>query len=337
MGSRQKRRYADLSRPRTHWDLKVELPEAGLRLDQFMAKRVRWRSRTELQDMIDEGLVAVNDETRRKSSVRLRDQDRVVISIPAQDDVADPARIPIEVIYEDQGLIAVNKQPGIVVHPTSGHTLENVLSAMHARFRDVQNPERDRVPHICHRIDRETSGVLLFAFSETLKADVSIQFERRRVRKQYLALVHGSMPSPEGEIDAPILHRREGWPRLIVNAAGQPSRTSWRVEEELHAASLVRFFPHTGRTHQIRVHAAHVGHPLLCDDTYGGERPIFASALRGVPEDARPTGELPVLERVALHSARLELTHPATGAPFAVEAPLPDDLRRAVDALRRRP
>ena len=335
MGSRQKRRYADLSRPRTHWNLKAELHDDGLRLDQFMAKRVEWRSRTELQEMIEEGLVAVNGETRRKVSVRLKDQDTVVIAIPAEPDAPDPGKIPIEVIYEEDGLIAVNKRPGIVVHPTSGHTLQNVLSAMHARFRDTENPDLDRVPHICHRIDKETSGVLLFAFSEQLKAAVSAQFEKRTVKKQYEALVHGHMPSDEGEVDAPILHRREGWPRLIVNSAGQPSRTSWRVEERFGSASLVRFFPHTGRTHQIRVHAAHVGHPLLCDDTYGGERPILESVLRGVPDDERPADETPVLDRVALHSARLELVHPATGQPLVIEAPLPEDLRSAADVLRR--
>jgi len=243
--------------------------------------------------------------------------------------------VPIESLHEDEALVAVNKQPGIVVHPTSGHTLENVLSAMHARFRDTANPQNDRVPHICHRIDKETSGVLLFAFSETWKADVSMQFERRTVRKQYLALVHGHMAAREGEVDAPILHRREGWPRLIVNSAGLPSRTSWRVEEELPHASLVRFFPHTGRTHQIRVHAAHLGHPLLCDSTYGGTRPIVASALRGIAESARPEDEEPILDRVALHSARLEILHPVSGTTFVLEAPLPADLRRAVEALRR--
>jgi RluA family pseudouridine synthase len=205
---------------------------------------------------------------------------------------------------------------------------------MHARFRDTENPDNDRVPHIGHRIDKEPSGVLLFAFSEKWKADVSTQFEQRTVRKQYEALVHGHMSAPEGEVDAPILHRREGWPRLIVNDAGLPSRTSWRVEEKFAHASLVRFFPHTGRTHQIRVHAAHLGHPLLCDSTYGGQRPTYASGLRGVPDDERPEGEQPILERVALHSARLEIAHPVSGERFAVEAPLPADLRAAADAMR---
>ena len=332
MGSRQPRRYADLSRPRTKWDLRVELPEDGLRLDRFMAKRVRWRSRTELQAMIDDEQVLVNGETGRKASQRLRTGDHVVILIPVDDEAPDPSEIPIRVLHEDSALLAVDKDPGIVVHPTSGHTLTNVLSALHARYRDLENPANDRVPHICHRIDRETSGVLLFAFSQRWKADVSMQFERREVRKDYLALVHGCPAPREGEVDAPILHRREGWPRLVVDDAGLPSRTGWRVEEDFGACALVRFFPLTGRTHQIRVHSAHLGHPLLCDETYGGTRPIEAADL-GCGGGAAAG---PLLDRVALHSARLELRHPLDGGTLVVESPLPADLARVVELLRRR-
>jgi 23S rRNA pseudouridine1911/1915/1917 synthase len=337
MGSRQRRQYADLSKPRTHWDLRVELPQDGMRLDRFMADRVRWRSRNQLQEMIEEGLVSVNGTVRAKSSVRLKDQDRVVIASPDDGEGIDPADIPIEVLLDDSELIAVNKRPGIVVHPTSGHTLTNVLSAMHARFRDTKNPANDRVPHICHRIDRETSGVLLFAFSERLKAHVSAQFEARTVKKQYLALVHGRMSADEGTIDVPILHRTEGWPRLVVDDEGQASRTDWRVESDFGGAQLVRFFPRTGRTHQIRVHAAHVGNPLLCDDTYGGARPAFASVLLDGKVAGDDPNEPPILERVALHSARLELIHPTTGERYVVEAPLPADMCSAALALACHP
>ncbi len=330
MGSRQPRQYADLSKPRTHWNLRVELPQDGMRLDRFLAERVRWRSRTELQQLVDEGRVTVN-ESLRKSSTRLHDGDRVVIRIPQPDVAVDPASIPIDVLVDDGHLMAVNKRPGIVVHPTSGHTLTNVLSALHARYRDTANPERDRVPHICHRIDKETSGVLLFAFSDKLKADVSLQFEAREVKKEYLALVHGEPSPAEGVIDAPILHRRVDWPRLIVDPDGLPSRTEYRVEEGFGTASLVRFFPLTGRTHQIRVHSAHTGHPLLADETYGGTRPVHA-------RDVDPAGgdESVLLERVALHSSRLEIRHPVTGERAVYKAPLPADLQSVLDFLRER-
>ncbi len=326
MGSRQKRQYADLSKPRTHWNLRVEQPQVGLRLDQFLALRVRWRSRSQLQALIDEGSVSVND-AQRKASTRLAVGDRVVIIIPEPQDHVDPGEIPISVLFEDENLIAIDKQPGIVVHPTSGHTLNNVLSALHARYRNPGNPDLDRVPHICHRIDQETSGVLLFAFCEKLKADIGMQFERRTPRKEYLSIVHGSLSEAEGTIDAPILHRRVGWPRLVVDDEGQPSQTSWRVEEDFGVCSLVRWFPKTGRTHQIRVHAAHMGHPLLCDDTYGGTRPITR-------EDLGRGGADLVLERVALHSTRLEIRHPLTGEQAVFESPLPADLASVVAVLR---
>lgn len=333
MGSRQPRQYADLSKPRTQWNLRVELPQDGMRLDRFLADRVEWRSRSQLQQMVDDGQVTVNDALR-KSSTRLHNGDRVVVQIPQPDVPVDPATIPIDVLIEDQHLIAINKRPGIVVHPTSGHTLTNVLSALHARYRNTAEPAKDRVPHICHRIDKETSGVLLFAFSEKIKADVSLQFEARTVKKEYLALVHGDLSPAEGVIDAPILHRRTDWPRLIVDPTGLPSRTAYRVEEGFGTCSLVRFFPLTGRTHQIRVHSAHVGHPLLADETYGGTRPVHAVDL--APTSGEPPEQSVVLERVALHSTRLEIRHPVTGEQVAYEAPLPADLQSVLAFLRER-
>jgi 23S rRNA-/tRNA-specific pseudouridylate synthase len=177
--------------------------------------------------------------------------------------------------------------------------------------------------------------VLLIALSERWKAHVSLQFEARTVKKEYLAIVHGRMSADEGSIEAPILHRTEGWPRLVVRDEGLPSRTDWRVERDFGVAQLVRFFPRTGRTHQIRVHAAHIGHPLLCDETYGGTRPVYLSTLLdGESGDAEVgDGEPPLLDRVALHSTRLEIVHPQTGEPYVVEAGLPADLQRAVDRL----
>lgn len=323
MGSRQPRQYADLSLPRTKWDLRVERPEGGLRLDRFLAKRVRWRSRNVVQAWIDAGRVTVNGEPR-KASTKLREGDHVLVRIPVDPDLPDPAAIPIETIYDDGQLLVVNKQPGIVVHPVGGHQLDNLLSALHARHRNHEDPALDRVPHVCHRIDKETSGVFLVAFSEKLKAHVSRQFEARSVHKEYLALVHGVPSEPEGHIDAPIRYVETAYPRLSVHADGLPSQTDWRVEESFGDAALVRFFPRTGRTHQIRLHAAHIGHPLLCDHTYGGRRPILRSDLSA---DVAPTPhEAPLLDRCALHAARLELVHPGTGDPITFEAPLPRDL-----------
>jgi 23S rRNA pseudouridine1911/1915/1917 synthase len=325
MTSRQKRRYADLSRPRTSWDLRVELPEQGMRLDRFLTKRVDWKSRNEVQALIDEGRITVNGVARKASS-KVHVKDEVVVQLDPGE-APDYAAIPIDVLYEDEALLCINKRPGIVVHPVGRHQLLNLLSALHARYRDAANPAKDRVPHVCHRIDKDTSGCFLVAFREDWKADVSLQFESREVHKEYVALVHG-IPHAEGVVDAPILTVEDPYPVHSVHPRGAPARTRWRVEERFpeRDAALVRFFPETGRTHQIRVHSASLGHPLLCDTRYGGRGPHFA----------KEGDESPLLARCALHAARLQIRHPATGSPITFEAPLPPDMTAAVAAFRTR-
>jgi 23S rRNA pseudouridine1911/1915/1917 synthase len=321
--SRQKRRYADLSKPRKTWDLRVELPEAGMRLDRFLVKRVDWKSRNELQTLIDESRITVNGAVR-KASTKLLHKDNVVVLLDPKE-APDYAAIAVNVLYEDAALLCIDKQPGIVVHPVGRHQLLNMLSALHARYRDAADPSKDRVPHVCHRIDKDTSGCFLVAFSEKWKADVSAQFEGRVVKKEYLALVHGVPAQAEGVVEGAIRTVEAPWPVHSVHPDGLAARTRWRVEETfpVRDAALVRFFPETGRTHQIRVHAAHIGHPLLCDERYGGRGPHFAKE-----GDAEP-----VLARCALHAARLEVRHPVTGKTIVFEAPLPADMAGAVAAF----
>lgn len=331
MGSRQKRKYADLSLAKTTWELRVEIPEAGMRLDKFLAKRCRWRSRTAIQQGIDEQKVRV-DGLSRKASTKLLVGQKVVLDLDPQDDVPDPSTIPIEVLHEDAKLLVLNKRPGIIVHPVGRHQLTSLLSALHARYRNHEDPSKDRVPHLCHRIDKDTSGVFLVAFDEFTKADVSLQFEDRIVKKEYLAIVHGQPAAEEGAIDAPLLYEEDAWPRVRVDDAGQASRTRYRVEERLRGAALVRFFPETGRMHQIRVHSKHLGHPLLCDEAYGGRGPVGASddASDASGYAAAP----PVLGRCALHASRLTVRHPGTGEFVTYEAPLAADMAAAVAWLR---
>lgn len=322
MGSRQRRKYADLSKPRTHWDLTVELPEVGLRLDQFLKKRCDWMSRERLQRLIGQGRIRLNGEVR-KASTRTRHRDRVRIDIEPPKDVVDPSRIPLDVLHQDDQLLVLNKQPGIVVHPVGMHQLHNLLAALHARFRRPDDPDLDRVPHVCHRIDKDTSGVFLVAFDERSKAHVSIQFERRTVQKEYRAIVHGCPSPAQGVVDAPIRFDAEARPSMSIHPDGQPSQTSYEVEEAFEDAALVRFRPRTGRTHQIRLHSAHLGHPLVCDETYGGRMTVG-----GMTEEEMP------LDRCALHSSALRVRHPDGDRLVEFRAPLAEDMSALLQRLR---
>jgi 23S rRNA pseudouridine1911/1915/1917 synthase len=303
------------------------MPEVGMRLDRFLVKRCDWKSRNELQTLVDEERITVNGEVR-KASTKLRHRDNVVVLLDPKA-APDYAAIPIDVIHEDEALLCINKRPGIVVHPVGRHQLLNLLSALHARYRDHSEGGTDKVPHVCHRIDQDTSGCFLVAFSPAWKADVSLQFESRDVHKEYLALVHG-IPDPRvlgtDVVDAPILSREDADPRNQVHPDGAHAVTRFRVEETFprRDAALVRFLPETGRTHQIRLHSAHIGHPLLCDTRYGGRGPHFA----------RPGDPEPVLSRCALHAARITLRHPLTQQPITFEAPLAPDMAAAVAAFR---
>jgi 23S rRNA pseudouridine1911/1915/1917 synthase len=328
----------DLSVPVQHLEEEVPREYGGLRLDAYVRKRYPWRSREVYQDMIRKGLVRLNGAPR-KASTPVRWRDTVWIDYGEPEDLLqDPASIPLHVLHEDAAILVLDKQPGVVVHPVGKSRFNTLTNALHARYRNLEDPSKDVVPRLVHRLDKGTSGVLLVAKTGRARAELGRQFEEREVEKEYLALVHGDPRGDAGTVDLPIVPevlREAGRPRMTTAPIGEgpDARTDWRVEERFGRFALVRFVLHTGRTHQIRVHAAALGHPLACDDQYGDGRPLTPSLAAGA--DAPERGEEPLLDRVALHSARLVFTHPATGERMAVEAPLPPDLARAVAALRR--
>jgi 23S rRNA pseudouridine1911/1915/1917 synthase len=328
----------DLSVPVQHLEAEVPREFEGLRLDAYLRKRYPWRSREVYQDMIRRGLVRLNREVR-KPSTPVRWRDRVWVDYGEPDDLhQDPGAIPLHVLLEDAALVALDKQPGVVVHPVGKNRFNTITNALHARYRDIEDPSKDVVPKLVHRLDKGTSGVLLVAKTGRARAELGRQFEDREVEKEYLALVRGVPRADGGTIDLPIVPEvlaTTGRPRMqaVPVGRGPDTRTDWRVEERFRGAALVRFVLHTGRTHQIRVHAAALGHPLLCDDQYGDGKALFPSTAAGA--DAPELGETPLLDRVALHSARLVFTHPVTGKRTIVEAPLPEDMARAVAALRK--
>jgi len=329
---RLERAYADLSRPLEEYAFLVNLPEAGSRLDLLLRARYPWRSRTRFQAMLEQGEVTV-DGRPAKASQRVREGERVAVRIPH-----DPRAPALEdgsdlvLLYEDESLAAVDKPSGMTVHPVGRIRHGTLINKLHARYRREGAPG-DVVPRLGHRLDKDTSGVVLVVKNRAVDAAVTELFTRRRVRKTYLALVEGAPDEDAGTIDAPLAQDPAGETLLHmrVDPEGQRSRTRWRVLERFARHALLELSPLTGRTHQLRVHLAHVGHPIVCDHLYGDVRPMWRSDL-----DSRRAGaadEL-LLTRLALHAQRLELAHPVSGAPLDIVSPLPGDLKGVLAALR---
>ena len=311
-----------------HRDLVADDEAEGQRLDAWLARRLPSLSRSRLQALIDEGHVLL-DGARARPSARLRAGQVVRVHVPAPVPAEpQPEDIPIAVVHEDAHLVVVNKPAGLVVHPGAGTSRGTLVNALLRHVRDLSGVGGVLRPGIVHRLDRGTSGLLVVAKDDETHRSLVRQFAGRTVEKEYLALVLGAPARAAGEVDAPIgrdpVHRQ----KMSVRAPrGREARTSWRVEERFDGAALLRVRIHTGRTHQIRVHLASIGHPVAGDAVYGGTR--TPSSRRAAAREA-----LQSLERPALHAARLAFTHPASGERLTFEAPLPPDLEAVLERLR---
>jgi 23S rRNA pseudouridine1911/1915/1917 synthase len=303
----------------------------GERLDAWLARQLPALSRSRLRALIDDGHVRL-DGARSRPSARLRPGQAVHVHLPAPVPAEpQPEDIPIAVVHEDPHLLVVNKPAGLVVHPGAGTSRGTLVNALLRHVRDLSGVGGVLRPGIVHRLDRGTSGLLVVAKDDETHRSLARQFAGRTVEKEYLALVLGSPARPSGEIDSPIgrdpVHRK----KMSVRASrGREARTSWRVEERFDGGALLRVRIHTGRTHQVRVHLASIGHPVAGDPVYGGKRTL--SSRRGAAREAFAS-----LERPALHAARLAFTHPATGERLAFEAPLPADIESVLALLRVAP
>jgi 23S rRNA pseudouridine1911/1915/1917 synthase len=301
---------------------------AGLRFDVWLAQRLPSLSRARLRALIDEGCVLL-DKTRTRASARLRPGQVARITVPAPVPAEPlPEDIEVAVVHEDGHLLVVNKPAGLVVHPGAGAPRGTLVNALLRHVRDLSGVGGVLRPGIVHRLDKGTSGLLVVAKNDDAHRALVRQFAGRTVEKEYLALVLGVPSRPAGQIDATIgrdpVHRQ----RMSVRAPrGREACTSWHVEERFDGAALLRVRIHTGRTHQIRVHLASIGHPVAGDATYGGAR--TPSSRRVGSREA-----LQSLERPALHAARLAFTHPASGERLEFATPLPADLIEVLERLR---
>jgi 23S rRNA pseudouridine1911/1915/1917 synthase len=307
--------------------------QADVRLDWFLARLFPRHSRTFLRQVINAAAVKV-DGKRAKASHRVRAGERIAVVLPELPrEGPEPADIPLEILYEDAALAAINKPPGMVVHPGKGNwrgTLASALQFHFDRLSSVGGPTR---PGIVHRLDRDTSGAIVVAKNDLAHKALADQFERRTVVKEYFAIVVGRPDRDRDLIDLPIgFHpqQREKMAIRPTDRTSRPAQSFYEVLERFDGFSALRILPKTGRTHQIRVHLAAIDCPVLCDRAYGGRARLTSGELRRAPDD-----EDLLLDRQALHARRLVLNHPDSGQPLELIAPLPSDLMRVLEELRR--
>lgn len=301
----------------------VPADQAGQRLDALLAARLTDYSRVRLRQLINAAQVLVNGR-RSKAAYRLRTSDVItVLSLPAAPEHGpQPENIPLEILYEDDRLVVINKASGMVVHPSKGHWSGTLTAALAYRFGQLSQIGGETRPGIVHRLDRDTSGVILVAKDDAAHLHLSHQFEQRRVEKEYFAICRGRLDRDRDWIDEPIAphpYQREKMAIRGQHPAARPAQTFYEVQARGHGFVALRVFPKTGRTHQIRVHLAHLGCPVLCDPLYSGQRRMTLGELAGGPPDDQV-----VLERLALHARRIRFAHPGDERQVEFEAPLPD-------------
>jgi len=309
----------------------AESSDTGKRLDAFLAEKIEGWSRSRLQKLVADGDALVN-EKESKPSYKLRAGDAVEIELTEiEAESFEPENIPLEIVYEDEYLAVIDKRAGMVVHPGAGvssGTLANAI-AWHFKFQISNFKSESRIPNrigIVHRLDKDTSGLIVVAKTEEIHEKLSEQFRNREVFKSYVALVHGEPEENAGEVDAPIAREKHNRTKMAVRAHGRAALSLWKVKKRFEKFTLLAVEIKTGRTHQIRVHLASINHPIVGDETYnaGRDKTVFDLKIRKAIQD---------LNRFFLHAEKLSFTHPVTGERLNFTAPLPDELTNFLELL----
>lgn len=317
-------------------ELMVDDADAAKRLDAFLAGRLTEHSRVKLRRAISDGGVLV-DGARTKVAYRLNPGQVVTVLLPdLPQDGPRPENIPLDILYEDEHLAAINKPPAMVVHPSKGHWSGTLTAALAFHFKSLSSTGGPARPGIVHRLDRDTSGVIVIAKTDQAHVALAAQFEARTVKKEYFAITVGVPDRDRDLVEQPIgahPHQREKMAIREGHGTSREACTFYEVQERFGSFAAVKVRPQTGRTHQIRVHLAYIGCPVLCDRLYGGRDQITRGELRGEPAGDLETNDV-ILARQALHATRIELRHPTTEAELVVKAPLATDMSRVLEALR---
>jgi 23S rRNA pseudouridine1911/1915/1917 synthase len=311
----------------------VSETDAGKRLDAFLSEKIEKWSRSRLQKLIDEGDVLVN-QTQAKSSYKIRTDDEIEVELtelPAE--TFEPEDIPLNIVYEDESLAVINKPAGMVVHPGAG--VSNGTLANAVAFHFYNNADELRITNyelrnnrvgIVHRLDKDTSGLIVIAKNEEIHEKLSEQFREREVYKSYVALVHGELEENKGEIEAPIAREKHNRTKMSVRAHGRYALSLWKVKKRFEKFTLLAVEIKTGRTHQIRVHLASINHPVVGDETYNAGRDKTV-------KDVKTRQAIEGLHRFFLHAEKLSFTHPATKEWMSFTAPLPDELTNFLELI----
>jgi 23S rRNA pseudouridine1911/1915/1917 synthase len=314
------------------YEFEVHGRHEGKRLDAYLAGRFQDYSRTFIKALIESGAITVNGRPV-KPSYGPSQGDRVLALVPSRTGPEVPPQdIPLDILYEDDWIVVLNKPPDLVVHPSRGHQTGTLVNALVHHFQQLSGVYGPLRPGVVHRLDRDTSGVILVIKDDAVHERIARQFEERTTVKEYVAVVEGRVQLDGDVIDAPIGRHPNNREMMAVSGRyPRPARTRYEVVERLGPFSVVRCFPRTGRTHQIRVHLAFIGHPIVCDALYGRRDVVYLSDLSG--GEHRPEEE-PLLNRQALHARRLTIHHPVLERDMTFEAPLAADVAALIDALR---
>jgi len=306
----------------THENITVQVPEAGQRIDTFLAGKTGI-TRSQMQKLIEKGGVLVNGIPVSRN-YRVKASDRIRLHIPAEETgELTPEPIPVEILYKDKYIVVVNKPPGMVVYPAAGHghgTLMNALAHHYGKLASVGSPLR---PGVVHRLDKDTSGVMVVAADDGAYYDLVEQFRRRTIKRRYITLVYGNIKADTGEIALPIGRSESDRKKMSTRVRrGKEAVTRWKVLERFGIATLLEVHLGTGRTHQIRVHLSSLGYPVLGDRTYGRKTEL---------EIKKKKVSFP---RQMLHAEMLGFGHPASGEYMEFSSPLPEDMREVLMELK---
>jgi 23S rRNA pseudouridine1911/1915/1917 synthase len=315
-----------------HFEITVPEHKSKERLDAFLSRELAQLSRNKIQKLIKDGLITVNGKcVKPNHSVQPLESVSIIIPKPSSSNIL-PQDIPLEIVYEDEYLLVVNKSAGMVVHPAYGHFEGTLVNALLAHTLNLSLENKPGRPGIVHRLDKDTSGLLVVAKDDEVHESLAEQFSEKTVEREYQAIVWGKLPKSSGTVETLLARSIKDRRKIMVASTGKSAVTHYQVEERFSFLSYMRIYLETGRTHQIRVHMAHIGHPVFGDPTYGGRTRHLTGLNRN--DLVFATELLGLISRQALHAKTLGFIHPVLMKKMTFDSELPEDFQNVLEKLK---